>query len=66
MGNNMMGVGGEDRGVAAMYYFGHLPHQIFFFCPTKNYFFAQLKIIFFPNGEEYRPLLSDFFSSPKI
>jgi len=44
------------RGVAAMYQFGSLPHQVFFF--------AKLKIIFCPNGKKHRPLLSDFFFAP--
>jgi len=39
-----------DKG---MYWFGRLPHQIFFFCPT-----------FCPNEKKYRPLLSDLFFCP--
>jgi len=31
---------------------------------VQIFFFAQLKIIFFPNGKKHRPLLSDFFFAP--
>jgi hypothetical protein len=30
------------RGVAAMYQFGRLPHQIFFLLPSSKLFFAQM------------------------
>jgi hypothetical protein len=28
--------------------------------PPNIFYFAQLKIIFCPNGKKYRPILSDF------